>query len=191
MNAGRRGRPFGRRRTTAKAPTDPEAARLDGIGMLARRDLARRALRDRLVERGYEQGAADEAVALLADERLVDDARFVSNRIASRVARGHGPRRIRLELEQAGLEKGLVDAALKASRIDWGRQALIVLTRRYGSERPAGQSERAARARFLYYRGFGGAEVQSAFAALGLDEPSGVDEEPVDLAGSLDEDVDF
>jgi regulatory protein len=191
VNAGRRGRPFGRRRTTAKAPTDPEAARLDGIGMLARSDLARRALRDRLVERGYERGAAEEAVALLADERLVDDARFVSNRIASRVARGHGPRRIRLELEQDGLEKGLVDVALKASRIDWNRQALIVLTRRFGGEPPVGPTERAARARFLYYRGFGGDAVRSAFAALGLESPAEADEEPMDLAGGLDEDVDF
>lgn len=190
MNAGRRGRPFGRRRTAAKAPTDPEAARLDGIGMLARRDLARRALRDRLVERGYEQGAAEEAVALLADERLVDDARFVSNRIASRVARGHGPRRIRLELERAGLEKGLVDVALKASRIDWNRQALIVLTRRFGAEPPVGPAERAARARFLYYRGFGGDAVRSAFSALGLESPAEEDDEPMDLADDLDEDVD-
>ncbi len=191
MNAGRRGRPFGRRRAAATAPADPEAARQDGIGILARRDLARRALCERLVERGYEPGAAEEAVALLADERLVDDARFVSNRIASRVARGHGPRRIRLELEQAGLEKGLIEAALKASRIDWGRQAFIVLTRRYGSDRPSAPAERAARARFLYYRGFSGADVQSAFAALGLEASSAVDEEPGDLAGSLGEDVDF
>ncbi len=190
VNAGRRGRGFGGRAAPAKAPADPEAARITGIGMLARRDLARRALRDRLVERGYQQEAADEAVELLAGERLVDDDRFVSNRIASRVSRGHGPRRIRVELEQAGVERALVEAAMKASEIDWARQAAIVLVRRFGPEQPGDERERGIRARFLYYRGFEGDHVRRAFASLGLSVPDdGLDDGDA-LAGSADDDVD-
>ena len=182
MGADRRGRAgFGRRRVAPQAPADAQAARITGIGMLARRDFARRALRERLIDRGYEPAAADAAVELLEDERLLDDARLVGHRVASRVARGQGPLRIRLALERDGLERSLVEATLKVCEVDWGAQARLVMERRFGTAPPADAAERAARARFLYYRGFTGEHLRAAFAGLG-DGADPADLEPADFA---------
>ncbi len=193
MGADRRRRAgFGRRRAAPEAPTDPQAARITGIGMLARRDFARRALRERLVDRGYDPAAADAAVELLEDERLIDDARLVGHKVASRVARGHGPLRIRLDLERDGLERSLIEATLKVSEIDWAERAREVLVRKFGTTPPADAAERAARERFLYYRGFHGDHIRAAFAAAGVATDLAEHEYPdPDLALDLDGDVDL
>jgi len=193
MGADRRRRAgFGRRRSPPEAPADPQAARATGISLLARRDFARRALRERLIERGYDAVAADTAIEILEDERLLDDARLVGHKVASRVARGHGPLRIRLELERAGLDRSLIDATLKVAEVDWAENARALLVRRYGSGPPADAAERASRARFLYYRGFQGDHVRSAFNALGAGgDPAEHEEPPADLALDLGDDVDL
>ncbi len=192
MNGERRRRAgFGGRRKAPEKPADPESARLSGIGMLARRDFARRALRERLIDRGYEPEAAEAAVVALEDERLLDDARLAGTRIAGRISRGHGPLRIALELQRSGLERDLVAAAMKVTDVDWGEQAAIVLQRRFGATAPADATERACRARFLFYRGFRGDHVRAAFAHLKVatDEVD-FTESDEDLTLTLDEDVD-
>lgn len=185
-----RRRGFGRRAARPDAPDDADAARLAGIGLLARRDFARRSLAERLVDRGYEPAAAEAAVAALQDERLLDDARFVTHRLATHVARGHGPLRIRAELARAGLDRALIDAALRAAAVDWTAEARRVLIRKYGDGPAPDAAARAARIRFLCHRGYPGESVRAAVE--GADEsdiPAFPDE--ADLALDTGGDVDL
>lgn len=162
-----RGRPGGLRGRTAAAPDDPgslDGARAQAIRLLARRDYAKRELAGRLTERGFAAEIAAGAVEVLADERLVDDERYVEAAVASRIARGQGPRRIALELKRLGVDAQLVERAVDAGSPDWTRRALELRQRRFGRAAPAGPRERSRQIRYLLYQGY---TLDHVRAALG------------------------
>jgi regulatory protein len=179
---------FGGKRRGRRPPADPasaEAARGRAIGLLARRDYPRRALKARLTESGFEDGAAEHAVTALEDERLVNDARYVEAAVASRAGRGQGPLRIALELRRQGVAAALIDAAVAIRSPDWQVQATALRLRRFGRGAPADAAERARQARFLLQRGFTGEQVRAALGAAAAD----LELEDVDPASLTDEDA--
>jgi regulatory protein len=88
------------------------SAYLDGLKMLARRDLSERQVRQRLVRKGHEQDAIDDAIAQLREEHAIDDAR-VAQTIArtAATAKHRGKLRVRQEIERAGIGR---DTAARA-----------------------------------------------------------------------------
>jgi regulatory protein len=88
------------------------SAYLDGLKMLARRDLSERQVRQRLVRKGHEQDAIDDAIAQLREEHAIDDAR-VAQTIARTAANAkhRGKLRVRQEIERAGIGR---DTAARA-----------------------------------------------------------------------------
>lgn len=177
-------RRFGGRKR-ARAPDDPEsvpAARGRAIGLLARRDLPRRALTGRLTDAGFHAEAAEAAVSELEDERLVNDERYVESAVASRAARGQGPVRIRAELLRMGVATELLEGAIDSRSPEWTERAVQVRSRRFGPERPASGAEAARQARFLQYRGFTHAQVRAALSGspVNLEDLGSDDEEPID-----------
>lgn len=146
-------------------PEDPAsvtAARGRAIGLLARRDLPRRALKGRLTEAGFETEAAEAAVVELEDERLVSDARYVEAAVASRIARGQGPLRIALELRRLGVAAELVGPAVDMRSPEWTDRAVSARQRRFGAGTPRDEATTARQARFLLARGFTGEQVRAA-----------------------------
>lgn len=79
-------------------------AYLDGLRMLARRELSEAQIRQRLKRREHDPDAIDAAVARLREERAIDDVR-----VAAAIARTQtsikrrGRRRVRRQIEQAGV----------------------------------------------------------------------------------------
>ncbi|MEO8258303.1 MAG: RecX family transcriptional regulator [Acidobacteriota bacterium] len=79
-------------------------AYLDGLRMLARRELSEAQIRQRLKRREHDPDAIDAAVAGLGEERAIDDVR-----VAAAIARTQtsikrrGRRRVRRQIEQAGV----------------------------------------------------------------------------------------
>src|SRR6185312_3548070 len=63
----------GRKRVDPGDSADPEAARVQAIALLARRDFASGELRRRLTERGFAAEAAAAAVAALTEERRSEE----------------------------------------------------------------------------------------------------------------------
>lgn len=100
----------------------------------------------------------------LAAEGLQSDARFAEALVASRVRRGQGPQRIRRELTERGIDAALIQHALTTADVDWGALALTVSTQKFGRKSAQDWPERARRARFLQYRGFGADEIQAILA---------------------------
>ena len=92
--------------------------------------------------------------------KLLAEQRFADSFVRSRIARGQGPVRIRLELGQRGVESG--DAALLAAECDWTDLARDVRSKRFGADLPASYADRARQARFLQYRGFTAEQIQDA-----------------------------
>jgi regulatory protein len=94
-----------------RPPADPDSARaayLRGMKWLMRRELSEGQVRSRLLEHGFNHGAADAAVDQLRQERALDDRRAATAiaRTEARVRR-HGRRRVSAKLAAMQIERGL------------------------------------------------------------------------------------
>ena len=89
------------------------SAYLDGVKMLARRELSELQVRQRLARKGHEREAIDEAVARLRDERAIDDAR-VAEAIArtETSVRRRGRLRVRMQIQRAGISNATAKQAV-------------------------------------------------------------------------------
>ncbi|WP_163558051.1 regulatory protein RecX [Halomonas sp. NO4] len=140
------------------------APREDAIRLLARREYARAELAARLAAKGHTPEAVAECLDALAAEGLQSDARFAESFLRARLARGQGPVKIRLELEQRGVERERVRAAFhqaQADGTDWFALAAAALARRFSGPGDTPR-ERARRERFLAGRGFDADQVRHA-----------------------------
>ena|SRR3989442_3291690 len=80
------------------------SAYLDGLKMLARRELSEAQVRQRLARKGYEADAIDAAVARLREEHAIDDRRVADAIARTQTAvRRRGKLRVRREIESAGV----------------------------------------------------------------------------------------
>lgn len=113
---------------------------------LARREYCRAELVRKLAGRGVDEGVAREAVARLAEDRLVSDERFAESFARQRVERLYGPRRIRAELKHKGVDGATADAVLAPYGEQWYGQA-----REWAGRQHSGDLDERERARL--YRG--------------------------------------
>lgn len=124
------------------------------MDLLARREHSIDELRAKLVARKFDVEEVDVVVARLAEEGLVSDERFAEAFVSSRVRKGQGPSRIRLELQRRGVSGGCITTCLDRADIDWNELAREVRIKKFGSGRIADYREWARQAKFLQYRGF-------------------------------------
>lgn len=137
----------------------------DAIGLLARREYSRQELVERLAAKGHEAEAIAECLEALAEQGLQSDARFAETFLRSRILRGQGPLRIRLDLERRGLDRETIrhafDEAARRGEADWFALAGEALARRFPDPGDTPR-ERARRERFLACRGFDFDQVRHA-----------------------------
>lgn len=93
-------------------------------------------------------------IALLAEENLQSDERFVESFINGRKSQGKGPLRIRRELEQKQIAAGIVANYLFDDDEQWALLAEEVYVKKYGRQSVNSYQERSKRLRFMVYRGF-------------------------------------
>ena len=88
-------------------------AYVDGLKLLARRELSEAQVRQRLARKGHDEPDIDEAIARLRDERAIDDAR-VAAAIARRETsvRHRGRSRVRMQIQQAGISQEIARRAV-------------------------------------------------------------------------------
>jgi regulatory protein len=134
--------------------------------MLSRREHAAAEVEARLSEQGFAAPLVEELIAELREERLLDDERYALTLVQARAARGQGPRRIRQELSEAGIDSALATKALETAP-DFHAIARALRHRRFGSPPPDDWKERARQSRFLQYRGFSNDHIASALDSSG------------------------
>ena len=133
---------------------------------LARREHSRVELVRKLsVDFAAEAVLIERVLDQLVAEGLQSDTRFAEAFVASRIRRGQGPQRIRRELTERGIDVELIQHTLTTAEVDWCALALSVSTQKFGRKSAEDWPERARRARFLQYRGFGADEIQAILAA--------------------------
>jgi regulatory protein len=139
----------------------PRSAKDAALSLLARREHSQRELRNKLRRLGFEEEAIAEALTALAGDGYQSDSRTAQARIDASLRRGHGPVRIRAELDERGLRGagGVID-----QDTDWLAAARSLIDRKFGDEPPADAREYARRARFLQARGYTGDVIRKALA---------------------------
>jgi regulatory protein len=132
-------------------------AYVDGLKMLARRELSEAQVRLRLARRGHDSEAIDAAVTRLRDERAIDDARVADAIARTQSGRQRGKLRVRREIEAAGVAPDQARRAVDAAFQDVDSDALLeaALSRRLrGRAHIADQAEASRLYRYLVGQGF-------------------------------------
>jgi len=145
------------------------SAYLDGLKMLARRELSERQVRQRLARKGYEPDAIDDAVARLRSERALDDAR-VAEAIArtETSVRRRGRLRVQMRIQSAGIDKSIAKRAVAGVFETIDDDALIeaALNKRLrGRDEIADDREFQRLYRYLAGQGFEADRIMKALTA--------------------------
>jgi len=91
------------------------SAYVDGLKMLARRELSEKQVRERLVRKGHEADVIDEAIARLRSERALDDARVAEAIARTETSiRRRGKLRVQMQIQRAGIDKSVAKRAVDA-----------------------------------------------------------------------------
>ena len=106
----------------------------------------------------------------LQQEGLQSDERFCEAFLRSKIYRGHGLARIRMDIRQKGIAEDLFNVAVETSDTDWFALAKEVAERKFGRGPTIDQKDRARRMRFLQYRGFNFDQIKYALSATELEE---------------------
>ena len=137
-----------------KTELKPSKIRLSAMGMLAGREYLRSQLATKLENKFDNSPLIPEVLDQLAADNLQSDHRFVEAFIRSRVSRGQGCTRIRLDLKSRGADSTLVNQLLDEAEVDWFELAKITAQQKFGDNCQVDAKEKAKRIRFLQYRGF-------------------------------------
>jgi regulatory protein len=89
------------------------SAYVDGLKLLARRELSESQIRQRLARKGHSESDIDEAVERLRGERAIDDARVAEAIARTETSiRRRGKLRVRMQIQRAGIGKDLAKRAV-------------------------------------------------------------------------------
>ena len=149
----------------ARAANDQQQALADALRALARREYSCVELRRRLGSKGHSDGVIHQVIEGLQADGSLSDERFAAEYVRSRIRKGYGPLRIRMELVERGIADRLAEEQLTQPASFWQHLAADACRRRFGAtgadagDASAGSGEPDKsnwnrRARFLSQRGF-------------------------------------
>lgn len=122
--------------------------------LLARREYGRIELSRLLSEHAESPEALTSLLDQLIDDGYQSDERFVESFVRSRVSQGKGTNRIRNELQQRGIDGGMVAEKIMSADVDWFELARAQRVKKFGDEEAKDAKLKAKYMRFLLYRGF-------------------------------------
>lgn len=124
------------------------------MNLLSRREHSRLELKQKLSRKPtYSADEIQAAIDRLTEQGLQSDERFVENFVRQRFNNGYGPKRIRYELQQRGIEEASVSLVLGELSAGWLEQASALRERRFG-DLPQEYADKAKQQRFLQGRGY-------------------------------------
>jgi regulatory protein len=133
------------------------------VSYLARRDPSALELSRKLKKSGFDEFEIEDSLAKLQQAGLQSDRRYAESFVNSRINRGYGSVRIRMELKERGVASDIITDSLQQAEIDWFALAAEVRSKRFGEHDPEDFKDRAKQQRFLQYRGFTHDEITESF----------------------------
>lgn len=148
----------------------PAKIRSAAMDLLTGREFSRAELAKKLDKRFDSDPAINPELDRLQEEGLQSDERFTEAFLRSRIYRGHGLTRIRMDIRQKGIKDDLFNAAIEVTDTDWFTLAREVAERKFGLTPAVEQKDKARRMRFLQYRGFNFDQIKYALSATDGEE---------------------
>lgn len=149
-----------RRMFNVPSLTDIQIVRCKALALLARREHSRAELTRKLRQRGYDNALIVSVVEQLVSEALLSEVRFAEAFIRSRMGSGYGPLRVAEELCQRGISRADTQKFLQELEPNWPK-ILFGVWRKKFSQPPNNMKEQAQQMRYLLYRGFTSAQVNT------------------------------
>lgn len=140
---------------------EPRLARERALQLLGYRERSRFELRQRLLDNGYPTEVVEPILDRFCEVELVDDRRFASAWVRSRVSAGYGRRRIARELADKGVADETAEFALAEEILEDELSRAVESLR---GRRPRDGKDRERLVRRLVSRGF---ELRVALDAVG------------------------
>lgn len=136
-----------------------EEVKAKAFRIVEKREVSRRMLIDKLIEKGASPEDAQEVADRLCELRVIDDERFAGMVVRHYAAKGYGRRRIQEELYRRGIDRELWDGALEEMPEEDDTAYRLLCRRLRGDTSPEAMKKAAAA---LQRRGFGWDEVRPA-----------------------------
>ena len=133
------------------------------VGYLAHREHSALELSRKLEKAGFDENDINNTLLSLQQAGLQSDLRYAESYVNSRINRGYGSVRIRMELKERGVASDIITKSLQQTDVDWFALAAQVRSKRFGELKPDDFKERAKQQRFLQYRGFTHDEITESF----------------------------
>ena len=121
---------------------------------LSRREHGRLELQKKLLQISDDMALIEKILTECEANNWLSEARFVKAYIHTRAQRHYGPRKIRYELEQRGVDAELIEAAFAASELEWTELAEATRQRKFGVAKAESWIDRGKQKQYLYQRGF-------------------------------------
>jgi regulatory protein len=151
-------------------------AYVDALQMLGRRELSVTQVRERLRDREHSDEDIDRAIALLLENRALDDARVAAAYVRTALKiKGRGRLRIQRELQEMGIEKDVAGQALAEAFGEIDERAMVrqAIQKKLRGKKITTQAEYARVFQFLMRQGFAPATVTAALRAERRGLPDG------------------
>lgn len=140
-----------------------KSASEQAVSYLARREHSALELTRKLAKAGFDEVDIEKSLAELQQAGLQSDERYAESFVNSRINRGYGSVRIRMELKERGVAADIITDTLQQADTDWFALAFEVRRKRFGEQNPEDFKSRAKQQRFLQYRGFTHDEITESF----------------------------
>jgi regulatory protein len=131
--------------------------------LLARREYAAVELRQKWRMQGVPSLVIEAVIQSLQEKSWQSDERYMASWIRARAARGYGPKRIALELQQRGLDKESIRQAFLQTDVNW-QEVFVRCQQKYfpDSDMPIDGLEKQRREAFFLKKGFSEKEMREA-----------------------------
>ena len=154
-------------------PTEPSQKHIyhAALALLARREHSSFELKQKLQKRFCDcEPLIEQAILKTQADGYLSDERFATAYARSRWQKGFGPERISNELKVKGISSDLSAVALNSATEELDEAAIIERTwRKKFKLAPSDFNEKMKQIRFLRYRGFEQAQIESLFELLSLE----------------------
>ncbi len=143
-----------------KASAASASAKARALRILGKRNMSRREITDRLMQKGENEETAEDTAEWLQDIGAVNDAEYARLIVRHYMSRGYGKMRIQDELYRRGIEKELWEDALSALQESDDMAYAYLVAKLRGAVPDKTVMRRVTDA--LYRRGFSWEEIKSA-----------------------------
>jgi regulatory protein len=134
------------------------------LNYLSRREYSAHELRQRLLQKNFEETIINAALIQLEKDNYLSQARFIESLVYSKIQRGYGPLRIQQELRQHTIDSEALLHSERWQNADWFELARDAREKRFGLTRISDLKLKAKQFRFLYARGFSQDQIKYALS---------------------------